>query len=647
MKKTLSVLLILSAACTSLFAQRQADYVSKFDTKIQSILLDNLTGNIIVKEKDKISAFNPDTKQVEWTINNDQIAKMGTMKTINKASELLNDADLLKVFQSPDQLNFIENTPFVQANVNSNDVIINTLTGKILFSSATTPYRVVLSQYVFSDDKFLFLATEGKEFKCVLFDPKTGTDKWATIVGTKESMLKSLGLSFGMNKLATKDQVVASQNAIYATINNKLFKLDKESGKIKWSAPEDVHRFYLSNDNKHVITMRNAGSIISSKRALNALDTESGTPIFKDDISTKYVSYIEDWGNKFLVAHSNGFNFFDYATGKKIWKKDAKGDDIKKVIPIGSDYLYIADNEMSLIDNEGKQKWKNFVEISDDKADPVYFLDKIDNNKVFYLTGTYGNMVDYTTGKKIWKGNIKFEPKLPLLYAYDENAKSFLVYNDEKLFKFDPNATEKPEAFAKIKVKNDKSLSSIGLFDWGVSLTGEYEVIGVNKDGSVKFQKVYKEPGEAGRRLLKAGGILGSTYFGAKSSLQQGLSEATYVSKDANGNIRQDYLFTESSKKALSDKAATNASVSGSIDATITSKMGSRFKALKQNNDFAFIFARGEADQSNYLVKVRKSDGTEVDKITIDNTKPLYEVDGVNDNLYYVYQNELRVFSKK
>jgi len=652
MRKTLYTCLILTGLSFSASAQRKADYIQKFDTNIQSILLDNLTGNIIVKEPGQVSAFNPQTKAIDWTITDEQIGKMSTLASATRASDALADPDLLKVFQSSDQLSFLENTPFIQANINGRDVIINAITGKVVFNSGTTSYRIVLRQYIAKDEKFLFLATEGKDFKGILFDPKTGKDIWATTLGNKESMLQSLisvkNINLTGTKLETKDDAVVTDDAIYATINNKLFKLDKQTGKIDWTVKESVSRFYLSNDNKHLITLRNVGGLLSSKKALNVLDANSGAQLFKDDITTRFVSYIEDWGDKFLLAHSNGFNFFDYNTGKKIWKKDAKGDDIKQVIPIDNDYLYIADNEMSLIDRDGKQKWKNFIEISDDKADPVYFLDKIDNNKVFYLTGTYGNMVDYTTGKKIWKGNIKFDPKLPLLYAYDENSKSFLVFNDEKIYKFDPTASDKPEAFAKIKVKNDKALSTLGLFDWGVSLSGENEVIGVNKDGTVKFQRTYKEPGAAARRLLKTGSIIGMSYLGLRGGIQETLSEVKYATRDANGNmVDRGYLLDESSRQKLKAKAAVNASISGAIEATVLSRVDSRFKAMKQNNDFAFIFARGEAEETNYLVKVNKANGEEVDKITIDNTKPIYEIDFVTDNIYYVNSNELKVFSKK
>jgi len=83
------------------------------------------------------------------------------------------------------------------------------------------------------------------------------------------------------------------------------------------------------------------------------------------------------------------------------------------------------------------------------------------------------------------------------------------------------------------------------------------------------------------------------------------------------------------------------------LTGNIIGRVNSRFKALKQNNDFAYIFARGESDQTNHIVKVSKATGEEVDKIAVENSKPIYEIDYLTDNLYYVYQNELKVFSKK
>jgi hypothetical protein len=176
---------------------------------------------------------------------------------------------------------------------------------------------------------------------------------------------------------------------------------------------------------------------MSTKQYLNVLNTENGKSIWSESIKTKRVVYLEDWGTKLLVAHYSGFNFFDLKTGEKIWKKDARGDGLKRVIPIDQDFLYVAENEMMLINKNGEKLWKSFIEIADEKEDPIYYLGKV-GDKVMYLTGTYGNMVDYKSGRKLWKRNIKFNNNRPVLPTYDENSNSYLVYNDEELYKFDP-----------------------------------------------------------------------------------------------------------------------------------------------------------------------------------------------------------------
>jgi hypothetical protein len=74
-------------------------------------------------------------------------------------------------------------------------------------------------------------------------------------------------------------------------------------------------------------------------------------------------------------------------------------------------------------------------------------------------------MVDYKSGVKLWKRNIKFNDKRPVLSTYDEASNSYLVYNDESC-KFDPSIDDKPEPFAKVNVKNEKDLNSIENFPW-------------------------------------------------------------------------------------------------------------------------------------------------------------------------------------
>ncbi|TAF80406.1 MAG: hypothetical protein EAZ50_08995 [Runella slithyformis] len=400
-------------------------------------------------------------------------------------------------------------------------------------------------------------------------------------------------------------------------------------------------RLLQTYNDKNVVVVNIKGGF-SSKENLNVLNTENGKSIWSESIKTKKVVYLEDWGTKLLIAHYGGFNFFDLKTGEKIWKKDARGDGLKRVIPIDQDFLYVAENEMMLINKNGEKLWKSFIEIADEKEDPIYYLGKV-GEKVMYLTGTYGNMVDYKSGRKLWKRNIKFNEKRPVLPTFDEASQSYLVYNDEKLYKFNPTIDDKPEPFAEVNIKREKELNGIELFPWGVVLSGPVEVMGVGMDGKEIYHKTYTQP-EGNRMLVKGLAGVGSIALGinaAKSYAEGG--EITMSYRDENGNARESTIRKENASKT----AAGDASVVGSdILGQLTSRYGKRFNAMKQNRDFSYIYAKDEV-AGKVLVKVRKADGVEVDKLIFKNDRPVYEIDSATQNIFYIYDNKLMIFDAK
>jgi hypothetical protein len=634
-RKTNMVLVAALLSCATVFAQRPADVVIPFSQDIQQILLNPVNGHVIVKEKEVISDYNPETQKTEWSINKKDVVTVGALEQAQKVLDALGSvAGMTDAFQSSDEISFVSESPYVRAVLENRDIIVNSITGQVVFNSGTAGYRILQSQFLPEADEFLLLASEGKNFYSVLWDLQAGKEKWKTDIGTAASMMGALKDIFSLKNTASEDKTTLKGDAIYASINGLLYKLDKNTGAILWKSTDKINTFYISQTGKNIIIIKNSGGILSSKQALNIWNSQDGTPVWKDDIKTKYIIYLEDWRDKILVAHNNGFNFFNYADGKKVWKKDAKGDDIKRVIPIGQDYLYIADTEMNLIDKDGQNKWKKFVEISDKADDPIYLLDVIGDNQVVYLTGTYGNLVDYTSGKKIWKKNIDFEKNRPVLYAIDEATNTFLVYNDKKVYKFDAKTTERPDPIAKLKkVKNDESISDLGLFDWGISLVGEGDAIGVDLNGNVKYQNAYDEPGGGKRKLMKAAAI------GLKTANSVSQAQVQVSFRDANGNV------TSEGTVEFNDNIKQAGSAAGAVGSALLAKSANRFRAMKANNDYAFILAKGS--NGPVLVKVKKADGTEVDKIDIDNNKPIYEVDPVNDNVYYVFKNELRTYSGK
>lgn len=163
-------------------------------------------------------------------------------------------------------------------------------------------------------------------------------------------------------------------------------------------------------------------------------------------------------------------------------------------------------------------------------------------------------------------------------------------------------------------------------------------------DGTIKYHLTYTQPGEGTRRLLKSAAIAGSIGLGvgsAVSSVQA--SELTMTYRDSSGNMRSTVIKEEDKSKMNQAKNMAGASAALGI---VAAKFNSRFNAMKQNRDFSYIFAKADSGDK-ILVKVSKADGTEVDKIIFNNTKPVYEVDPATQNIFYVSDKSIQIFNKK
>lgn len=628
-KQLLFLLLILFSFGT--FAQRTFDHILQTESNIQDLVQNEITGIIVIKEGSSLKGIDAESKKIVWTLTKDDFGA-------TSAKDILTDPEFGKFFKEKKELTSVANSPYVEAFINSKYMVINTETGKVVYNSSKESFFVFQSDFIPESDEYLLTLKNGDNMSIALLDTKTGTLKWNSVVSKAKSFF-SISLKESVNTN------IASINGetIYYLLYGKLYSFNKTTGKLNWSGQEEYTKFFPTQNDKNIVVVNSKG-LMSSKEYLNVLNTETGKSIWEESIKTKRIVYLEDWGTKLLIAHHSGFNFFDLKTGEKIWKKDARGDGLKRVIPIDKDFLYVAENEMMLINKDGEKLWKSFIEIADEKEDPIYYLGKV-GDKVMYLTGTYGNMVDYKSGRKLWKRNIKFNEKRPVLPYYDEAANAYIVYNDEKLYKFDPSIADKPEPFAEVNIKNEKELNSIELFPWGVVLSGPVEVMGVSLDGKVKYHKVYKQPGEGNRQLIKGASIVGSVALGANyaKNVIEG-SEIRMYQRDENGVMRDRGVVREADKGKM---AQANASAIGlGALSQLTSRYGSRFNAMKQNRDFSYIYAKEETGEK-VLVKVRKIDGVEVDKLIFKNDRPVYEIDPATQNVFYILNNTVQIFDAK
>ncbi|MEP6806752.1 MAG: PQQ-binding-like beta-propeller repeat protein [Flavobacterium sp.] len=630
MKKITFSIILLLLVSVSAISQRKYDEIVNTENTVQDLVQNEITGIVVFKEGGTVKGLDPETKKIVWTLTKDDFGAIS-------AGDILSDPDFGKVFKDKRDLSSVAGSPYVEAYINSKYIIINTDTGKVVYNSSKESFWVMQSDFIPETDEYLLTLKKDGDMAIALLDMKTGELKWNTTVDKAKSLF-----SFSLKESVNTNKATVHGSVIYYLLYGKLYSFDRNSGKLNWKAEEDYSRFFLTQNDKNIVVVNSKG-LFAAKEYLNVLNTETGKSIWKESIKTKRVVYLEDWGTKLLIAHYGGFNFFDLNTGEKIWKKDARGDGLKRVIPIEQDFLYVAENEMMLINKDGEKIWKKFIEISDDKEDPIYYLGKV-GEKVMYLTGTYGNMVDYKTGVKLWKRNIQFDKDRPVLPTYDEATNSYLVYNDEKLYKFDPSISDKPEPFAKVNIKKEKELNSIELFPWGVVLSGPVEVMGVNMDGTVKYHHVYTQPGEGTRRLIKSAAIAGSIGLsvGSAVSAVQG-SELTMTYRDSSGNMRSTVIKEEDKSKMNQAKNMAGASAALGL---VAAKFNSRFNAMKQNRDYSYIFAKADTGEK-ILVKVNKADGVEVDKIIFNNNKPVYEIDPATQNVFYMSDKSIQIFNKK
>lgn len=625
MTKKITLLALLFTVMLS-YGQKAADKTLTFENNVDDLIIVPFNGISLISEGNKIHGYNPESEEIIWSEDSPKRAGLDV------AADLLQNGIV-----SSENLDFtvIEDTPFVQKFFDGKLYVYNSFDGKLLFAPEGKE-RFYQAQYLFDENAFLIRGVEDKSLIIGKYSLSENKFDWKTTVSkTYGEFLRSLNKLSGNEQSQVTDKMVYTDDKIFALIKSKFFVLDKASGNLLWKEEENkIVDFQNSLDGNKLITVQTKGWL-AHKSEIELYDVETGNRVWKNPLETKKLVLFEDWQDKMLLAHYKGFNFYDYNTGEKLWKKDPKGKGIKSVIPIDSDFLYVYDDEMMLIDKNGQKLWKSDVKICDDEEDPIFFLEKTKNGRILYVTATYANMVDYRTGKKIWSGNLKLNEKRPTIAKYDETTGEFIVFNDEELYRFKEDTDEKPKPYAKLKLKNEKLITGLEIFPNNVSISGQSEVVGVDKNGKVIFHNQYVQPGELGRRLLKSAFVVGGIAGGiATTSVTV---STTY--KDSNGNT----IRNSSTHAAFGDKAQAIGAAGFYTGAIGQQFVQNRYNAMQETDGYALIFAKAD-DGGKLLIKVNKETGVEENKIILNNNKPVYDVDYATDDIYYSKGKEVRIF---
>ncbi len=632
-KKSITILALITSFFT--FSQREATKTLTFDKTVKDLIIVPFNGISVISEGENVHGYDPNSDKIIWSITKPKI----NLKAL--PSQLLTSNTL---FSGDRSFSIIKDTPFVQYMFNEELYVYNSYNGEIIFKPQEKD-RYFQAEYLFNENALLLKGISENNLIIAKYSLEKKSTTWKTVVSKNfKSLLGGLLNLKGDFKAKDflselNDKMTYSDSKIFTLIKSGFYVLDRNNGNVLWLNEDgNINDFKTDLNATKVLLISKKGGLLSGKIKIDLKDSETGESILKEPINTKYLILFEDWQDRMLLAHYKGFNFYDYKTGKKLWKKDPKGKGIKSVLPIDKDFLYVYDDEMMLIDENGQKLWRGDVTISDNDDDPIFFLEKTKNNRILYVTSTYANMVDYKTGKKVWSSNLKLNEKRPTFADYDAESGNFIVFNDEELYKFNENSEKRPKPFSKLKLKSEKTISSMILFKNNISISGQSEVVGVDFDGKVIFHNKYKQPGEFGRKFVKGLSIAGKIASGV------GSAEVTVTTeyKDANGNT----VKNSNTSAAFGEKTKAIAEAGYVAADVVGESVKNRFNAMKETDNYSLIFAKGE-ENIKLLIKVNKETGEEMDKIILENNKPIYDIDYATDDIYYSQKNKVKIFKNK
>ena len=627
--------------CAFVHSQKQPDQQIDLKSKIQQIHLNQRTGISISITSNAIFGISGQEGEILWEhpINNlffdENLKNVGSLLNSGSVSEMAGKA--LNKNELP--INDIDGSHLVEVSRGSSYAIIDVIEGKILFSSQKDKAHVYNQVYIprlhamlipidVKSDKEV---NSVSELRLALFDLKTGTYVWNILQDKNKSTLNvfSSSISSGQQVSPRLD----SEDNIYFYLLKSLMKIDKESGEILWKRDYNkngFNDFYINNSNQYLIQLSRAGGLggfMGTKANLMVVDANTGKDIWEEKFKIKSPIYFEDLNEDFLLAHNSGFNVYNFKTGDKKWKKGPRGQ-TKRVIKTDGGYIFIEDTYMHFIGEDGVKKWRRGAEISDNREDQIFALDEY-KDKIVFVTSTYANIIDRNSGKKIWSKHLKLNEKRPVIPFFDEASQNYYIYNDEELFKFNINNEERPKAFTKVKIKREKEINNFELrSNDNFIISGEREIAVLGINGDIKLQKYYKEAGN--RRLYKSLLIGGSVVAG--------LAGSSVTMTDAQGNVvGQAGLFT------TYDNSQNLVASSEGLD--VASSQFNRNDSSKNSKDILFYFTDEGGESNRVLVAVSKDQGKEIEKFKFNNSNPVYEVDTIDNKVYYGDGSTLKIFS--
>jgi outer membrane protein assembly factor BamB len=515
-------------------------------------------------------------------------------------------------------------------------VLINSSNGDILFDTKENGYKVKGFTAYPEQAMILFELVQDKMRYLMRFSLRTWTEEWMAPVGkNKENLLqKAFG---GVSFVDHEPQFDQNGNMIIG-IDDEIYVINPESGGELW--------YYEANKKiKALVYSPISNSIyvgIKKSNKLTILDPKTGEDITPGKLKLRgyMIDLVEDDDtDNLILVETEGFNILDPETNNLLWKKSYKMDPLTEVIPNGSDFIAIGKGEkvgqMARVDANGKKVW-------DTKISGYAYFNSLTKKGVMYISTARSNIIDYDTGKDVWKRDVKFR-SIPAV-AYDEKEDKVVIFENGNAYKFDLE-TGDIDLFAENveleKVSRKTPLQAEYVMNKGYFLFTDQHVSMLSNQGELVYTDYYQPPSSS-NALIALGDFAGSAVLGVDLDIAGSIENINMLTDLSNGVYRSN-LDQNGANQETSLVAGLYVD-NGYAMQPVLEVTKTRYFNSQQTLDHHFLVTKVKSDTAptkHSIYMVNKATGKIEKEIDLLDKTPNYLVDIVDNRVFVNQNNEL------
>ena len=515
-------------------------------------------------------------------------------------------------------------------------VLINSSNGDILFDTKENDYKVKGFTVYPEQAMILFELVQDKTRYLMKFSLRTWKEEWMAPVGkNKENLLqKAFG---GVSFVDHAPQFVQNGNMIIG-IDDQIYAINPKDGSQLWQYEADKRI-------KALVYSAISNSIyvgVKKSNRLTILDSGSGEDITPGKLKLRgyMIDLVQDDDtDNLILVESEGFNILDPNTNTLLWKKSYKIDPLTEVIPNGTDFIAVGKGEkvslMDRVDANGKKVW-------DTKIGGYAYYTSLTDKGVMYISTERSNIIDYETGKDVWKKDIKFH-SIPAV-TFDEQEDKVVIFENGNGYKFDLK-TGDIDLFAENidleKVSKKTPLQAEYVNSKGYFLFTDQHVSLLAKDGKLAYTDYY-EPPSSTNALIALGDFAGSAFLGVDLDIAGSIENINMLTDLSNG-VYRNTLDQNGAGQNTSVVAGLYVD-DGQAMQPVLEVTKTRYFNSKQTRDHHFLVTKIKSETAptkHSILMVNKATGKIEKTIDVMDKTPNYLVDDVDSRVFINQNNEL------